>query len=327
MKESNNIKTIIASAVVTGIITVLTTLGINHFTSKSNKLTYATQTSIPFQKDSLNVKILNIDLFNDGDEPVEDIYGLIQFNMEQISDYKVKALPTLTYRESIEKNTFKISITSLNPSEKVSVSFLLSSSGSLDSIPKINFRAKGIFAEEKEESKSEDKPSGLYRLILIAATLSVFLSSLLLPFFRKYLKKAISISDDDDDIKDGEQHFAEQNKILAYLCGVHGLTSEINRYLDLKTEVSYWSEADYFGNLALLQSGHADNNKRLLVLLDLLNYAQVAEESKGIVYYNIAKIYKALNDSSKTKEFLDKAQKIIPLRVKQRLTIDKNLSP
>lgn len=321
MKENNNIKTIIISAIVTGLITVLTTLGINYFSSKQNKLTYSTQSSIPFQKDSLNVKILNIDLYNSGDEPVENISGLIQFNNQQISDYKIKSLPTLSFKEVIEKNDFKLNITSLNPTEKISISFLLSSPLTIDSIPKINFRAKGLFAEEKNESESENKSSPFNKIILIAATLSVFLSSLLLPFFRKHLKGRVNNSVDDE-----EQHSDDQNKIIAYLCGVHGLTSEINRYLDMKTAVSYWSEADYFGNISWLNKGHADNEKRLLVLLDMIEYARVAKESQAIIFYNIGKIYKALDNNDKAIEYIDKAKSIMPKRISLRLKIDKHLS-
>lgn len=321
MKENNSIKTIVISAIVTGIITVLTTLGINYFSSKQNKLTYSTQTSIPFQKDSLNVKILNIDLYNSGDELIENISGLIQFNNEQITDYKIKALPTLSYKETIDKKDFKLSVSSMNPAEKISISFLLSSPLSIDSIPKINFRARGLFAEEKAESDSEKESSPFNKILLIAATISVVISSLSLPFLRKYLKERVNDSVDDDD-----QHSDEQNKIIAYLCGVHGLTSEINRYLDLKTEVSYWSEADYFGNISWLNKGNVDNEKRLSVLLDMIEYASIAKESQAIVLYNIGKIYKALDNHEKSKEYIDKAKLILPKRIALRLKIDKQLA-
>jgi hypothetical protein len=59
------------------------------------------------------------------------------------------------------------------------------------------------------------------------------------------------------------------------------------------------------------------------VLLDLLNYASIAKESVGIIYYNIAKIFKAIGDAKQSEEFLNKAKEIIPKRIAQRLIIDK----
>lgn len=321
MKEKNNWKSIIWSAIITGIITLLTTLGINYFSSKKTSLSYLTQTSISFQKDSLNVRIYNLELVNDGDEIVENINGQIEFDGQHITNYKLTNSPVLNITDTVLNNAYKVQISSLNPTEKVTMSFLISSPNQVDSLPIVDFRAKGLSGQLKNLGDSKEEGLSLVKLLFIAISLAVTLSSTLLTLFRR--KKYRLFKNIDDD----EQHSDDQNKIIAYLCGVHGLTSEISRYLDNKTEVSYWSEADYFGNISLLNRQDQDNHKRLLVLLDLLNYAQVAKESIGIIYYNIAKVYKAIGDDSKSEEYLLKAKSIIPKRIEKRISIDKLFFP
>jgi hypothetical protein len=310
MKDIGGLKTIIISAVVTGVITLLTTLVINYFTSKKNKLSYITQTSIPFQKDSLNVRIYNLDLINDGDEVIEGIKGVIKFDNQEISDYKLKSSPVLAIHDTLSDGKYEISIGSLNPSEKVTVSFLISSPNYIDSLPKVDFRAKGLSAKSEEVSDKKDESSSFFYILLFGVLLALFPSSFLLFLIKK--KRMAN-----------GQHSDDQSRILSYLCGVHGLLDESERYLNKMNSVNYWSEADYFGNLTLQDINNSNNEKRLLVLLDLLRYAKVSDESIGIIYYNIAKVYKIIGNSEKSNEYLTKAKKIIPKLIENRLTIDK----
>jgi hypothetical protein len=317
MKDKTSLKTIIISALVTGIITVLATLLLNYFSSKEKKLSYLAQTSIPFQKDSLNVRIYNLDLINEGDEVIENIKGLIQFNGQIVSDYKLEASPVLSIHDSLFKNKYEVSVASLNPSEKITLSFLISSPNQVDSLPKVDFRANGLSGKTKSVSDKKEEETPLYRILLLGMGFAVTLSSFLLTLVRKRRGSNIFGSGDDD------LHSDDQNKIIAYLCGVHGLTDEISRYLDKKVDVAYWSEADYFGNISLINKGNPDNEKRLLLLLDLVEYAGISNDSRGIIYYNISKIYKSLNNEVKSEEFLNKAKQIIPKRIAKRLLIDK----
>ncbi len=322
MNDKNNWKTIIISAVITGFITLLTTLAINYLSSKKSKLSYVTQTSIPFQKDSSNVRIYNLELLNEGEDIIENIKGQIKFKGQSITNYKLTNSPVLAIQDSLTIDSYQIQIASLNPAEKITMSFLIASSNQVDSLPKVDFRAKGLFANIKAAGETKEEELPLYKLLLFAISIAVALSSVLLAYIRKRFK-----FNQYDNNYDDEYHSDDQNKIIAYLCGIHGLTNELTRYLDQKTDVSYWSEADYFGNISLSHPQDPNNNKRLLVLLDLINYARVTKVSIGIICYNIAKIYKALGDSTKSDEYLEKAKLIIPKRINKRLSIDKLFFP
>ncbi len=316
--NNNNWKVIIFSALITGVIAVLSTLIVNHFTSKKTKFTYLTQTSIPFQKDSLNVKIYNLDLINNGDAIIENIHGLIDFNNQQITDYKLKSAPVISIKDSLVKNKYNIVIQSLNPAEKITMSFLVSSPNKTDTLPKVNFRANGLSAELESESKNSTVP--LYQPLLIGITIAVSLSSILLTRISRNFSKKI-----DEAVNDDGKHTGDQSKILAYLCGVNGLPLYVSKYLDVKNDIEYWSEADYFGNISFLNKNDKENINRLNVLLDLLNYGNVAKKSTGIIYYNIAKIYKVMNDEDNFKEYIKRAQEIIPQIIAKRLEIEKDL--
>src|SRR5688572_27605511 len=116
----NNVKSIFLSALVTGIVTIAATLLINYISTKSNSLIYTTQESIPFIKDSSTVRILSLELINNGDDAVENISGFINFGNQRIENYKLNASPVLSFSDSLNKDGYRISLSSLNPNEKVS---------------------------------------------------------------------------------------------------------------------------------------------------------------------------------------------------------------
>lgn len=301
----NNLKTIILSAIITGVITILSTLGINYLTTKKTSLKYTVQESIPFEKDSNVVRILNVDLINKGDDPVENISGIIDFRNQQINDYRVELSPGLAYEDSILNSTYKILISSLNPEEKASFSYLLNNSNSVktDSSRMISFRAKGLFAQPATIEQSSD-PRRFFYILTFATFLSMIASVLLV---RK--------------IRGGND---EQYRILAYLSGLHRLRNELERYNSNK-DAEYWSEADYLGNYAFLNPTDNDNLNRLLLLKDLLKYrsSSMHDMSIAMVNYNIAKIYKVLGDDSEANIYIEKALKgSASKRISLRLEID-----
>lgn len=188
MKERHSFKTILVSAVVTGLFTFLTTLLIDHYTTKQKRLVYDTQTSIPFQKDSLNVRIHNLELLNDGDEAIETIEGLVDFRDQQVAGYQVKGSPILSLQDSLTEHHYHIRLASLNPGERLTVTFLVSGTARVDSMPTISIRAKGLSGKEKRElGRNNGMPP--YKLLL-AIVLAVALSSTLVVIGRKRLRSS-----------------------------------------------------------------------------------------------------------------------------------------
>ena len=190
MKERNNLKTILVSATVTGLFTFLTTLLIDHFTTKKRRLVYDTQTSMPFQKDSLNVRIHNLDLLNDGDEVIETIEGLVDFRDQTVTSYQVKGSPVLSMYDSLREHHYHLKLGSLNPGEKLTITFLVSGTARVDSLPTISFRARGISGEEKKDAgRGNGMP--LYKVLLLAIFLAIVLSSTVIMIGRKKFRASL----------------------------------------------------------------------------------------------------------------------------------------
>ncbi len=129
------------------------------------------------------------------------------------------------------------------------------------------------------------------------------------------------ISGDIDDIGENT-HEGDQRQILSYLCGVYKLNSEVERYLNMSSEASYWAESDRFAMLALENPTEEDAEKRRQVLEDLLKYTKVRPKSEGIIHYNIARIAKAQRNEEEANKHLEEARKIIPELVKTRIDLD-----
>ena len=64
------------------------------------------------------------------------------------------------------------------------------------------------------------------------------------------------------------------------------------------------------------------SRKKYHVLFDLINYAGIAEESIGIIYYNLARIEKAQGNENNVKKHLQAARKYSNKLIEQREKID-----
>ena len=186
----DNLKTILVSATVTGLFTFLTTLLIDHYTAKQKRLLFDTQTSIPFQKDSLHVRIHNLELENDGDDAIEAIEGMVGFRGQHVSGYQVKGSPVLTMQDTLKGPDYHMRVSSLNPGEKVTFTFLVSGTAPVDSMPIIAIRAKGLSATEKKDA-GRNSGMPLYRVLLLAILLAIALSSTVVVVARKRFRPAM----------------------------------------------------------------------------------------------------------------------------------------
>ncbi len=147
---------LVLGALVTGAITIMYSLLMDYCTATRKSLSYTVQASGPVEKDSVQWRIYNMDLLNDGDATVEDIVGLIQFNNQRIAAYKFKGSPTLSIQDSISTNAYHIRIASLNRMEKLA-----------------DFRAKGLSAIGRTSTGWRDRPFALHAVLLIAGSAAV----------------------------------------------------------------------------------------------------------------------------------------------------------
>lgn len=121
---------------------------------------------------------------------------------------------------------------------------------------------------------------------------------------------------------DDHQHTGDQNQIIAYLCGLHGLENQVERYLALPNQTTYWAEMDRLTSIAIINNESDLIQKVKIIISDLIEYAGMADSSVGIGYYNLARLEKSLQNDAKAQEYIEKAKKEIPKLLKTRLKLD-----
>ena len=161
--------------------------------------------------------------------------------------------------------------------------------------------------------------SGFSTIYLI---LGILMASQLLN--RKSNNKISKIVKDIENIEniENKKHSGEQNLIFSYLCDNHGLKAEAEEYRKANYKIQYWSEADRIGKLGIDNPKSDVIEKWKCVLFDLINYAGIAEESIGIIYYNLARIEKAQGNENNVKKHLQAARKYSNKLIEQREKID-----
>lgn len=306
-----NWKQIFITAAVTGIVTLGVGMALYYIQTPEPRLTYSVEDTLPFEGPSENIAIYHVRIENNGKRVVEDVVCQLSFSTAIIKQYRIILEPSITYNETILNNSYRVELLNLNPQESTLVSVLASSPDQLPSRPEISLRGKGITGIEVSGKTEKNNVWTTMTIAMIAAFAG--LSSL---FFTRRLVFLNLIG------LESSKHEDDQRYVLSYLCGIYNLNSEVERYLNMPSEASYWSEADRFAMLAVEDPTGEDTEKRKHVLKDLLKYAEVASLSEGIIHYNIARIAKAQSKEEEADDHLKKAEKIIPELVKTRLEID-----
>lgn len=124
------------------------------------------------------------------------------------------------------------------------------------------------------------------------------------------------------ETKETNKHTGAQNLIISYLCDNYELKAEAEEYRKANYKIEYWSEADKIGKLGIDNPKSDVTEKWKNVLFDLINYADVAEDSIGIIYFNLARIEKAQGNEDNVKKHLKEAKKYSNKLIEQREKID-----
>jgi len=297
----------------TGFITALVTLGswIGFYYWKEFKtkqiLTYNIKNLI-FEKGSENLGLYNIELKNKGKNIINRVYCDIKFETGSIEKFNIEP-KLLSEHKELNLQRCEIKFPNINGGEKSSISILVSSKNKLLKTPKIILRGDGVLG--KSEQIEKEKPSGLSSIFI-----SLFGAFAGVTFFLRRNTGGTIIDLVDSD---------GQNHTLGYLCCLSDLPDEAERFFNLNFKTTYRAESERLTAKALKEPENADKIKN--VLLNLLEYNKgVLKTSKGIIYLNIAKIEKAQGNEVKFKEYMERANDIIPELIEKRKKIDSMLN-
>lgn len=299
-------------SILTAIITLIISVGggmiLFNLQFQKAELTYMPEKILPFNSQTQNLNIYHIKFENQGNKLAEEIIGEIELNPAKIKDVNFTSDFPLDLKLSNDSLRIKFSTTSLNPKESFKLSILATSDQTFPDAPVVKLRAKGIIGDKIEEDTYEKEKLPFEKYLIIIASSVTFISLLT----RSVIKsKGI-----------GEKHSDDQEKVIAYLCGIYNLDKQVDRLLSLPNKASYWSEADRLTSIAIKSNSKDLISKIRDLLCDLLQYGEIADSSKGIIYFNIAKLEKKLANEIASNDYLEKAKKNIPKLVETRMKIE-----
>lgn len=308
-----NWKSIIVTALITGLVTVITGTILFWWQDKEPELTYNYIKSIPFEGSGNKVFIQQFEITNSGDETAENISLSITFPESTIDKSNIRIDNAIKHIKKIEDNVITLTIESLNPSEGLSLSVLLQGKTKVLSDPIVSLRAKGVVGEKIGAKKNE--LSSAIGIALVAAYMGILAFMLRSERFRENfliiiyrLLRGQGLSTDS------------QKEVLASLLSMHGFTEKAKEYLNCNSSRRYWVEAGLIAAEAIAENDET-KQKMLLVLLRLSELKVLASPSKAIIFYNIARIHKSLS-SDEVEVFLEKAKEIDSKEIEERLNRD-----
>jgi hypothetical protein len=227
-------------------------------------------------------------------------------------------------------DTFEIQVPEMNPHDTIALSVLATSQSELPPAPVVSVRGSGISGVKASSSDS----TGLFgenSILLISAIVAAYSGLAFVVVIRRRGFSSLSVGGLTIPLPFGSSHVVsgkhrdDQNLVMAYLCGSHGLLADVEEYLRRPCDTSYWSEADRFAAIAVANPTSEESEKRKSALKDLVKYANVATLSEGIIYYNIARIALAQGNQNEVREYLTKAQKSAGDLIQTRLELEPDL--
>lgn len=161
-----NWPTILITGLVSLAVSVLAGMVIFLLQGREPHLVYTTTDTLPFYGENARVTgVYQITIANDGKRAVEDVVGVVTIPNGKIEQHRVFGEASLTHTETATADSMKIALPTLNPSESIQISILVTSSTNLPTRPEISLRAKGSTGTEKPRS-TFPRPHGLGSIIL-----------------------------------------------------------------------------------------------------------------------------------------------------------------
>lgn len=270
--------------------------------SQDPHLGYTVVSSIPFSGATDVVSIYQINLINDGKREVQDVTCYMRVPGGKIEQFKTSIAPSIGVTQTTTGDSLTVHISSLNPSDTATISLLASGAGELPSRPEVSIRASGVNGEEKTKSPQDDRHDGTWS-VLLSGFGAVISTGLFLPIVRKFVGGS------------------NQAKTLETICRTHGLNEAAEYYTKLKGRVWYRDEADRI-TVEALRVGTADAlEKAQSILLALATSGAIADESRAIVFVNLARIEATKGNESPADHFLLLARTYSKSTVEERLRI------
>jgi len=281
--------------------------------SKEPELVYNHIGSIPFDDNSGQVSIQQIEVINTGDEVAQNVLLSIDFNGATIEKSHIQLDSTIKASENVNEKAITLDVENLNPSEKIEVSALIRGISAADSSPTISLRANGVVGKRIGTVAIDEKE--MIGIAVAAAYSGLFAFVMMNKTRRDRFLRITQLL-----LKGRADLPHTQNEQIASAFSLYGMPHKTVEYRSSNTRRSYWVEADYIGADAI-NSTEEERIKSLAVLNHLAEEIEaMAPSSKAIVYYNIARVQRSMEQEYMIS--LEKARELDPAEINRRLRID-----
>lgn len=255
MSQSST-KTAVITAVLTGVFTVLAGVITYWFTTKEPAISYSVIAGPAIAGAGSTKRIYVVEVRNSGSKEVAQTLVQLALKSGELTEVASEATPGVKLTEEKTARQIDIHADMLNPGDTLKVSLLMSLVPP-ESEPKVTVRAPGIQAvadsDKRDGPFSLSKPSGL--IVLLAPALAAVMSSFLL-LSRSALGRKLGLKGIGPGI--------DKSELIAYICGVCGLTDEAGHLRFAGSEISYRGAADYLRHQAMRATYVERENTRLL---------------------------------------------------------------
>lgn len=309
-----NWKSIIATALVTGVVTIVTGMALFWWQSEKSELIYNSIQSIPFDDASNSLFIQQIEITNSGDKTVEDVVLSISFTDEVIEKSRVVIDKAISHKKEGDEHSITLKIDNLNPDEGANVSVLYKSDTPRSSGAAISLRGKGV-SGKLIGSKNASNKAPIW-IALIAAYAGIFAFVISTKTGRESLPLVAMA------LLRGRPIGGAQKHEIASALSMYGYPDKAKEYLNSSASRQYWVEADLLAAEAL-HGNKKLKNDTIEILILISNIPNIHKTSKAIALYNIARIYASLeNEENHKSEYLNLAKKLNEQVINDRLSRD-----
>jgi len=327
--KENTKKGTLSTILITGLVSLAVGIGsgllINYFTEKRPKLTYDITTQEVFTGQINNIGIFAFRVSNDGKQEIEKLLCHLKFSEGKITERRVGGVPVSARTVVGSDDEIEVSVPFLNPNEHFSVQVLLGNVKQPLVRPSIEIRGKGVIGKEIVSSKSSKKSfSEIFPLLSVAL---VTLLTALITLKSLMDRRLKNLSEMLDEKEEPTKHASgDQRDTIAFALDTKALYEDAKMIREWPRELPYWAASDSLCNKWLISKDH-DRIKKGIESLDfLVDYAEIADASKRIIFLNMAKLAFAVDNLDLSKKYLSDALLEQDDFIKKRIQADTTLS-
>jgi len=309
-----NWRSILATALITGIVTVSTGMLLFWWQTDKSELSYNSIKSIPFDDANNKFYIQQVEIKNSGDKPIEDVVLLLSFSDALIEKSKISIDQAIAYSNEVKSKSIRLLVDNLNPGEGANISVIYQSKSDLSTGAKISLRGKGIKGKLNGSVKNQGEESLI--ISLLAAYAGIFAFIISRKRGRQILVKIIRRRIFGNKLSSGSQ-----KNTIASLLSIYGYPEKAKEYLNAGLSRQYWIEADLLASEAILGNIRLKNDM-IKILSRVSMLPNINKTSKSVVIYNIARINKSLGNDIESDTNLEIAKDLDRLEIESRIEFD-----